>query len=270
VLIVHPTADGTEFLDDDQVLTAAEFHDERIVPLGLGGQPVILVACNGMVAALELVRLLRGPVVAADNEVFTMPDASVVARGLLVSSGGVLVPGVASQFWLIREDESRQGLGPDVQAAIRSGTLTEKLGRPVTLGEVPAGLPRLAQPVRWSGQRGRKARLAVAMGAAIAATVAHPAATAGPAAPRPAPQPVAWPVGHQPLPASGAGTDDGRASLTPGLPPEGILHEELDDEELDEEEVVRQESTPARRSREIGWNLAVPIGRGQEHRQPVR
>lgn len=54
VLHLH-TRDGTRLVVDDQVLTAAEFHAQKIPLLNLTpGQPVIIVGCNAVELAQEL------------------------------------------------------------------------------------------------------------------------------------------------------------------------------------------------------------------------
>ena len=80
VLHVHTADDGTRFVVDDELLTAHRFA-AQVAELGLpAGELVILVACRALAAARALADLLNGPVVAADAEVYTLPDGRVVAR----------------------------------------------------------------------------------------------------------------------------------------------------------------------------------------------
>jgi hypothetical protein len=151
VLHLH-AADGVwRFVADDQVLKAAEFAG-RVAGLGLpAGQPVILVACNAFAAAGQLAGQLGAPVIAANEDVHTLPDGRVVAARLSVTGDGAVIPIAQGDWILVRANQLPVPLGGDLLAAIRSGGLGGQLGTPLVIGQVPAGARLPARPVRWGG-----------------------------------------------------------------------------------------------------------------------
>ena len=155
VVHVHAAGGGTEFVVDDQVLTAAEFGG-RVVALGLpAGQLVIIVACRALAAAPVLAARLGAPVVAASADAYTLPGGTVVAAQTRYTGDGAAIPVLGSGEWMLVRagqdvDQHRVQLGPDLLAAIDTGVLDQHLPVPLSVGQAMSPPP--AWPVRWSSR----------------------------------------------------------------------------------------------------------------------
>jgi hypothetical protein len=156
VLHLHTTDGGTRFAVDDQVLTPAEFCERKLALLNLPrGKPVIIVACNGIVAAPELARLLGAPVVAANMNAYTLPDRRVVSARPGITPGPGKRPRLEEGDWiLVRDGQPLVRLGAYLLAAIHSGKLAGRLGTFLAIREDGAWFRPPRRPVRWAGSGG--------------------------------------------------------------------------------------------------------------------
>ncbi|HEX3387421.1 MAG TPA: hypothetical protein VHT94_00135, partial [Streptosporangiaceae bacterium] len=179
MLHVHHQSGG--FLVGGRTMVLPEFQQQVVDSLGLApGEPLIVVACQtaasavasgvapvpGSVAgaahtASALAVSSGRPVVAATGDVFTTADGRVVTANAGFDVNGVpVVTGGESAGWVIAWPDGTvtEGLGPDLLAILREGTLGSHLpGVGITAG---AQLQAPSRSVRWTGRLGESSQSA--------------------------------------------------------------------------------------------------------------
>ena len=160
--VLHVHFRSGAFAADGRRLTPQQFQDQVVDPLGLPpGQPLILVGCQtaagaqtpGSVPAVSALSMLsKRPVIGATADAFTTTAAQVVtaAHAGFDADGRPVLDASRPGDWVAAWPDGRTvaGLGADLLAILRSGTLTAFLPG-VGLGEgEPTASP--ARTVMWA------------------------------------------------------------------------------------------------------------------------
>ena len=157
VVHVHADLGSGGFRVGGEVLSAQQFHDRVLVPLGLVSQGLlILVACGTALLGGMLAWRGQRPVLAPDADVFTTTDGRLLAARLEVDGEGRSA--LSLQNWMLFAAGRAQSvaLGADLRAALdRLGD--RRPGDPLGADEVPRVTgepgPLPDREVKWTGPR---------------------------------------------------------------------------------------------------------------------